>query len=132
MRVVVVGAALCGLAATLCGCVATYGAGSDRIAVARVDPQEAAERAVIGAAAGTALGTGLGATFAINPAIGAVVGAETGATLGAAIGVLTAQPLPSYGPVVVPVEAAVPQFYDTWPPGDHPPPVASGTPPPPG
>lgn len=132
MRVVVVGAALCGLAATLCGCVATYGAGSDRIAVARVDPQEAAERAVIGAAAGTALGTGLGATFAINPAIGAVVGAETGATLGAAIGVATAQPLPDYKPIAVPGEPVIPGFYDTWPPGYHAPPAASRTPPPPG
>ena len=25
-----------------------------------------------------------------------------------------------------------PGFYDTWPPGSHPPPIAAGTPPPPG
>ena len=32
-----------------------------------VDPEDAAERAIAGAALGTALGVGLGATFAINP-----------------------------------------------------------------
>ena len=132
MRLFVVGVVLCGATAALCGCVATYGAGSDHIAVARVDPQEAAERAIVGAAAGTALGTGLGASFAINPAIGAVVGAETGAALGAAVGVATTQPLPDYKPIAVPAEAVIPGFYDTWPPGYHSPPVVSRTPPPPG
>jgi hypothetical protein len=87
-----------------------------------VDPQDAAERMVAGEALGTALGTGLGATFAINPAIGAVIGAETGAALGAFTGVITAAPLPTYHPVVVPAQAVIPHFYDGWPPGYHAPP----------
>ena len=117
MRLVVVGVALCGLVAALAGC-------------ARVDPQEAAERAVIGGVAGTALGTAIGASIAINPAIGAAVGAESGAAIGAGIGVLTAQPLPDYRPIAVPAAAVIPSFYDTWPPGYHAPPIASQTPPP--
>src|SRR5579862_3048568 len=96
--------ALLGVAAALGGCYGPH----------RVDPQEAAERAVIGAAAGTAIGTGVGASFAIDPAIGAVVGAESGAALGAAIGVATAQPLPDYRPIAVPAATVVPGFYDTW------------------
>jgi len=130
MRLIAVRAALCGLVAALCGCVQAYGTGPGEFTVARVDPGDAAERAVVGAAAGTALGTGLGATFAINPAIGAVVGAETGATLGAAVGIATAQPLPAYTPIVLPRAAVIPGFYDSWPPGNHPPPMASQIPPP--
>ena len=126
MRLMVVGAGLIALAAGLSACVEPQGP----VEVARVDPQDAADRALIGSVLGAALGTGLGASFAINPAIGAVIGVETGATLGAAIGVMTAQPLPSYGPVAAP--EGPPGFYDTWPPGTHPPPIAAGTPPPPG
>src|SRR5437773_9083914 len=122
MRRTAVGAALVGFATVLSGCV--------EIGLSRVDPQEAAERALIGAALGTALGTGLGASFSINPAIGAVVGAEAGAALGAAVGVATAQPLPEYAPIALPTAAIIPGFYDTWPPGYHPPPIASQTPPP--
>jgi hypothetical protein len=131
MQLVVVGAALIGLAAVLGGCAGAAGSGPGGLALARVDPQEAAERAVVGAAAGTAIGTGLGAMFAINPGIGAVVGAESGATIGAAIGVATAQPLPEYAPIAVPTTTVIPGFYDTWPPGSHPPPIAAQTPPPP-
>jgi len=111
-------------AAALSGCVGVYGPH-------RVDPTEAAERAVVGAAAGTAIGTGLGAIFAINPAIGSVIGAETGAAVGAALGVITAQPLPDYAPIAVPTAAVVPGFYDSWPPSYRPPPIAAQTPPPP-
>src|ERR1700722_9472653 len=89
-------------------------------ACARVDPEEAAERALVGAVAGTALGTGIGAAFAINPGIGAVIGAESGAAIGAAVGAVTAQPLPDYKPVALP--AGPPAFYDGWPPRYTPPP----------
>ena len=132
MRLMAVGAGLLGLAAALSGCTGAYSTGPDGVVVARVDPQEAAERALVGAAAGSAIGTGLGASFAINPAIGAVVGAESGAAIGAAIGVATAQPLPAYGPIAVPAAAVIPGFYDTWPPGNHSPPLEAQTPPPPG
>lgn len=130
MRLIVVRAGLIGLAVTLSGCVEVSGPAPFGIAVARVDPEEAAERALVGAALGTALGTGIGATFSINPAIGAVVGAESGAALGAAVGVMTAQPLPAYAPIAAPSASAIPGFYDTWPPGSHPPPIAAQTPPP--
>jgi hypothetical protein len=127
----VVRAALTGLAlAALSGC--NPGAALPTVSLARVDPEDAADRAIVGAALGTALGTGIGASLSINPAIGAVVGAESGATIGAAIGAATAQPLPAYRPIAVPTAAAVPEFYDTWAPGYHPPPVASEVPPPPG
>jgi hypothetical protein len=98
--------------------------------LARVDPEDAADRALVGAVAGAALGTGLGATFAISPAVGAIVGAEAGGGIGAAIGVLTAQPIPAYTEVTAP--EGPPGFYDTWPPGYHPPPITAGAPPPPG
>jgi hypothetical protein len=97
----------------------------------RIDAQEAAERAVEGAAVGAALGAGLGATIGINPGLGALVGTEIGAPLGAAIGVATAHPLPDYKPIAVPASAVIPQYYDRWPPGYHPPPLGSWTPPPP-
>jgi len=133
MRLMMVGAGLVGLATSLCGCVETYTPPPPPLPtfdVARVDPEEAAERALVGAALGAALGTGLGVSFAINPAIGAVIGVESGAAIGAAIGVMTAQPLPSYAPIAVPKEAVIPGFYDTWPPGYHPPAIGSQTPPP--
>jgi len=95
------------------------------------DVQNPSQRALVGAALGTALGTGIGATFAINPGIGAVVGAETGATLGAVAGVITTESPPIYRPIPPAEAALVPGFYDTWPPGYHPPPVGSETPRPP-
>jgi hypothetical protein len=85
------------------------------------DVEDPYQRAVVGAALGAGLGAGLGATFAINPGIGSIVGAETGATLGAVAGVITTQPTPAD-------TAFIPGFYDTWPPGDHPPPLGSETP----
>jgi hypothetical protein len=138
MRLGMTGAAVIGLGILLPGCAGPngltfYGAAPDGLypyQFPRVDPQEVAERAVEGAALGAGLGTALGATFSINPAIGAVVGAETGATLGAVVGAATTHPLPDYTPVTVPAKAVIPGFYDTWPPGYHPPPVGSETPPP--
>jgi hypothetical protein len=96
-----------------------------------VDPEDAAERAVGGAAVGTALGVFIGTAGSINPAIGAVIGAETGAALGTAIGIATAAPIPSYHPIAVPAQAVIPRFYDTWPPGYHAPPGNPETVPPP-
>src|SRR5216683_214529 len=128
MRLIPLRTVLIGLAAALSGCVEV--SGPLPFELARVDPEEAAERVIIGAALGTALGTGIGASFAINPAIGAVVGAESGAAIGAAIGVVTAQPLPDYAPIAIPTAAIIPGIYDTWPPGSHPPPIAAQTPPP--
>jgi hypothetical protein len=130
MRLMFVGAGLIGLAATLSGCVEAGDTLPFGLGLSRVDPTEAAERAVAGAAIGTALGVGIGASFAINPAIGSVIGAESGATIGAAVGVATAQPLPSYAPIAVPAEPVIPGFYDTWPPGYYQPPIAAQTPPP--
>jgi hypothetical protein len=126
MRLAVVGAGLIGLAVALSGCVP----GSGPIELSRVDPYDAADRAVVGGVLGAALGTGLGASFAINPAIGSVIGIESGTAIGAAIGAMTAQPLPDYAPVAVPVEAVIPGFYDTWAPGYHQPPIESQVPPP--
>ena len=130
MRLILVRAGLIGLAAVLSGCVEAGDTAPFGIGLSRVDPTEAAERALAGAAIGTALGVGIGASFAINPAIGAVVGAESGAAIGAAIGVATAQPLPSYAPIAVPTAPVIPGFYDSWPPGYYPPPIAAQTPPP--
>ena len=124
MRLKLVLVALLGLVAAS-GCVSP-----PNPVMHRIDPEDAADRAVIGAVLGAALGTGLGATVAINPAVGAVIGVEVGAGIGAAIGVLTAQPLPSYGAVVVP--EGPPGYYDTWPPGYTSPPISAGAPPPPG
>src|SRR5579862_4586518 len=129
----VVGAALIGAVAALSACVPIYyGPTPPGIEISRVDPEDAAERALVGAFLGGALGTGIGATFAISPAIGAVIGVETGATLGAAVGVATAQPIPDYKTIALPAAASTPEFYDTWPPGYHPPPLAAAAPPPPG
>jgi len=130
MRLLLVGAGLIGLAAALSGCVEAGDVPPFGIGFSRVDPQEAAERTIVGAAAGTALGTAIGATFAINPGIGSIIGAESGAAIGAAIGAATAQPLPSYAPIAIPTEPVIPGFYDTWPPGYYPPPIAAQTPPP--
>ena len=140
MRLMVVQGVLIGLAAALSGCVGVYGPTAVGpaplppapfgIELARVDPQDAAERALIGSVLGSALGTGIGAAFAINPAVGAVIGAESGAVIGAEIGAATAQPLPDYMPIAPPSAALIPDFYDTWAPGFRPPPVASQTPPP--
>jgi hypothetical protein len=129
MRRMPVHAALIGMAAALSGCVAVYGSPAG-ITVARVDPEDATERALVGSVAGTALGTGLGAMFAINPGIGAVIGAESGATIGAVVGAATAQPLPEYGPIEVPSTTVIPGFYDTWPPGNHIPSPGTQVPPP--
>jgi len=129
----VVEAALIGAVAALSACVPIYyGPTPPGTEIVRVDPEDAAERAVTGALLGSALGTGLGASFAINPAIGSVIGAETGAALGAAVGVATAQPIPDYKTIALPTAASAPEFYDTWPPGYHPPPLAAAAPPPPG
>jgi hypothetical protein len=118
------------VALSLAGC---YVPDSDPpgIRLARVDPEEASERAIAGAALGAGLGTGLGATFSINPGIGSIVGAETGATLGGIAGIITSQPLPDYKPIPVPTAAVIPSFYDAWPPGWHPPSLLFQTPPPP-
>jgi hypothetical protein len=126
----VVRAGLIGLAVALSGCVEPYGPAPSVIGLSRVDPQDAAERAIVGGVVGTALGTGLGASVAINPAIGAAIGAEAGAALGAVIGAATAQPLPDYAPIAVPTAAVIPGFYDTWPPGYSQPAVDAQTPPP--
>jgi len=130
MRLMVVQAALIGVVVAVSGCVEAYGPGPSGVALARVDPDDAADRALIGSVLGTALGTGIGAIFSINPGIGAVVGAESGATLGAAAGVMTAQPLPDYAPIAIPTAYVIPGFYDTWPPGYHEPSIATRTPPP--
>ena len=98
----------------------------------RVDTEQAAERTVEGAAIGAALGASLGAIVAINPAAGALIGTEIGAPLGAAVGYATTPPIPDYKPIVVPASAVIPEFYDRWPPGYHPPPLGSSLPPPPG
>lgn len=133
MRLWVARAALTGFAAALLAgvsaCSTPAGTG---ISVARVDRDDAADRALVGSALGTALGTGLGATFAINPGVGTLIGAESGAAIGAAIGAVTAQPLPAYKAIAVPTAAVIPGFYDTWPPGYEPLPIASEAPPPPG
>jgi len=130
MRRIVVRAGLIGLAVALSGCVEPYGPAPSAVAVSRVDPQDAAERAIVGGVVGTALSTGIGATVSINPAIGAAIGAETGAAIGAAIGAATAQPLPDYAPIAVPTAAVIPGFYDTWPPGFVQPAITAQTPPP--
>src|ERR1700680_3374978 len=108
MRLLLVGAGLSGLAAALSGCAEPGDTAPFGIGLSRVDPEEAAERAIVGGAVGAALGTGIGATVSINPAIGAVIGAESGAAIGAAIGVATAQPLPSYTPIAVPTLPVIP------------------------
>jgi len=97
----------------------------------RVDPEEAAERALIGGLVGGVLGVGIGATASANPAFGALVGGSAGAALGSAIGIATTRPLPSYTPIAVPAAPVIPGFYDTWPPGYAAPPNGLQVPPPP-
>jgi hypothetical protein len=130
MRLVVVGL-LMGIAASVGACAPVNSAGQPQLALARVDPHDAADRAAVGAVVGAGLGAGLGATFAINPGLGAAVGAEAGGPIGAIIGAATAQPLPDYKPIPVPTADFIPNFYDTWPPGYERPPAASEVPPPP-
>lgn len=144
MRVWVARAAtLLGVVAGLSGCVPPApgtaagpgpipGIGGPIFTVARVDPEDAADRTIKGSILGAALGTGIGTTTAISASVGAIIGVETGAVVGAAIGAATAQPLPDYKPIAVPTAAVIPKFYDTWPPGYHMPPEAAQAPPPPG
>ena len=122
MQLAGAGAAALGLAlmTALTGCIAGSG----------VDPEDAAARAAVGSAVGAALGAGLGVTFAIDAGIGATMGAASGAAIGAAAGVLSAQPAVTYAPIAVPQTAVIPNFYDGWAPGNHPPPVGAGAPPP--
>ena len=97
----------------------------------RVDPDEAAERAVIGGLVGGVLGVALGTAGSANPAFGALVGGSAGAAVGTAIGIATTRPLPSYTPIAVPAAPVIPGFYDTWPPGYAAPPNGLQVPPPP-
>lgn len=135
MRLLVAGTLLVGLAA-LSGCADPFAPTPPPppwppVTLAQVDPDEAAARAAVGSAVGATVGAGLGAAFAITPWIGAAVGAGTGAAVGAAVGAVTAQPVPTYAAIAVPSEPVIPNFYDTWPPGWHVPPIVSQTPPPP-
>jgi hypothetical protein len=109
MRLAALGALAVGLGAMLSAC-APY-------SPTQVDPEIAAERGAAGAVLGAALGAGLGATAAINPPLGAAIGAEAGAALGAAAGIMTTPPPPTYEPVALPADAAIPGYYDSWPPG---------------
>jgi hypothetical protein len=129
MRHRLVGAGLIGLAAALSACADAYTALPFDLTLSRVDPEEAAERAIVGAALGAGLGAGLGTMASINPGIGTIAGAQIGAATGALIGVATTPPVPDYRPIAVPT-ALIPSFYDTWPPGYRPPPIASQIPPP--
>lgn len=95
------------------------------------DLQDPERRAAIGGLGGATLGAGIGAAFAINPPLGAAIGAGVGGVAGAVIGATTAEPAPSYEPIEIPSVAVLPGFYDSWPPGYHPPPAGSLTPPPP-
>ena len=97
----------------------------------RVDPDEAAERAVIGGVVGGVLGVALGTAGSANPAFGALVGGSAGAAVGTAIGIATTRPLPSYTPIAVPAAPVIPGFYDTWPPGYAAPTNGLQVPPPP-
>ena len=131
MRFSVTGVALIGLGLSLAGCAGADNQGFTNFAVQLgVDPQDAAGRAVEGAVLGATLGAGLGAVFAINPGLGATMGTEIGGALGAAVGIATAEPLPSYAPIAIPASALTPGFYDSWPPGNVPPPTGSVAPPP--
>ena len=130
MRLVVVGL-LMGVAAGVGACAPVTTARQPPFTLARVDRQEAADRAVVGSVVGATLGAGIGAAFAINPGLGAAVGAGIGAPIGAVVGAATAQPLPDYKPIPIPTAAVIPDFYDTWPPGYDRPPVGAELPPPP-
>jgi pectin methylesterase-like acyl-CoA thioesterase len=115
MRLAIAGVLAIGVALT--GCIS-------------VEPDDAAERAVAGAALGAGLGAGIGATFAINPLLGAVIGADSGAALGGAAGLMTTPPAPTYKPITPPAEAVIPGFYDSWAPGNYVPPPGTRAAPP--
>lgn len=132
MRLCLTRAALIGVGLSLAGCVGSTNEGFTGLATQLgVDPQDAAGRAVEGAVLGATLGAAVGAIFAINPGLGATWGTEAGGALGAAVGIATAEPLPSYKPIPIPAAAAIPEFYDTWPPGYDTPPTGTRAPPPP-
>lgn len=99
--------------------------------IIRADPEELAERSVIGGASGGMLGAGLAAIAAVDAGFGAMIGGPAGAVLGAAVGIATVRPLPSYASIPVPAEPVIPEFYDTWPPGYRSPPAGAQVPPPP-
>jgi hypothetical protein len=131
MRLACVAVAMAGFAAAISGCAPNGQLATPQITVARVEPQDAADRAATGAIVGATMGAGIGAIFSINPGLGATVGTEAGGGLGAIIGANTAQPLPDYKPIAVPVAAVTPGFYDNWPPGYEQPEFPPQTPPPP-
>jgi hypothetical protein len=132
MRLVAAAIAMAGISAAISGCAPNgYIDNPPTITLARVDPQDAAERAVTGAVLGATTGAALGAIFAINPGLGATIGTEAGGGLGAVIGAATAQPLPDYKPIAKPTAAIIPGFYDSWPPGYEQPEFPPQTPPPP-
>ena len=114
----ITGAAVMAIMLALSGCV-------------DYDVADPVRRAELGGAFGATAGAALGAAFAINPGLGALIGAAGGAALGAAAGYASAEPLPSYAPIALPGAAAIPGFYDSWPPGFVAPPPGSQTPPPP-
>jgi len=120
MRVAGMTALALGLAAMLAAC---NGEGLDQ----RDTP---VERAAAGVVLGGALGAGIGAAIAINPALGAAIGGASGALIGATAGILSAQPGGGYRPIPPAAGAAIPSFYDSWPPGSHPPPAGTSVPPP--
>lgn len=97
----------------------------------RVDPEEMAERAVIGGLVGGMLGASVGAIASFNPAFGAMIGGPAGAVLGSAVGIATTPPMPGYAPIAAPARPVIPGFYDNWPPGFYSPPIGIQVPPPP-
>jgi hypothetical protein len=117
MRLAAIGMMTAALAAILSAC-------------APVDPDDAAQRAVVGGALGALTGAGIGATFAINPLLGAAYAAKGGAEIGAAVGVATAAETPTYAPIAVPPGPVMPGFYDNWPPAYHLPPTNTEAQPP--
>jgi hypothetical protein len=131
MRRCVVPAALSGIVLLLAGCAGTNQNFNTLAVQLGVDPEDAAGRAVEGAVLGATLGAALGAAFAINPGVGAYMGTEIGAPLGAAVGIATAEPLPRHATIAVPAEAVIPSFYDSWQPGNLPPPPGTVAPVPP-
>ena len=131
MRLCLSRAALIGVGLSLAGCVGANNQGFTGVAAQLgVDPQDAAGRAVEGAVLGATLGAAVGAIFALNPGLGATWGTEAGGALGAVVGIATAEPLPSYKPILLPAAAAIPEFYDSWPAGYVPPPSGTVSPPP--
>ena len=70
VRVGLIGAGLIGLAAALSACADAYTPLPFDLTLSPVDPEEAAERAIVGAALGAGLGAGLGTMASINPGMG--------------------------------------------------------------